>query len=465
LTNDEATSLTIAGAAEQIRARRLSPLDLTEAYLERIERLNPKLNAYITVTAERARQDARRATEEIAAGTYRGPLHGIPIGLKDLYDTAGIRTTAGSKVHADHVPTHDSTVAAKLQAAGAVLLGKQNTHEYAWGVTTNNPHYGPTRNPWDPSRIPGGSSGGSGAAVAAHLSAGAMGSDTGGSIRIPAALCGVVGLKPTYGRVSLTGVFPMSHLLDHAGPLARSVEDAAILLEAIAGYDAADAASARVPVEPYRAGLDGGVRGLRVGLPRSRFFFGADGEVGAALDAAIDALGRLGAVMQDIELPEFPAHAIDVLVTESRVIHSETLANRPHDLGADLRALFARPPIDGVRFAEGLESMNHYASAVRVALETVDVLLTPTTLLAAAPIGAETVAIGGVQVDVLSAFSANTAPFNVARLPALSVPCGFTAAGLPIGLQIVGRPFDEVTVLRVGYAYERSTDWHLRRPT
>src|SRR6185503_15024239 len=246
------TDLTIAEAAERLRTKRLSASELAAAYLARIERVNPLLNAYVTVTAERALADARRATDEIARGDHRGPLHGIPIGLKDLVDTAGIRTTYGSKVHATNVPAADAVVAQKLARAGAVLLGKHNTHEYAFGVTTDNPHWGPTRNPWITSRIPGGSSGGSGAAVAARLAAGAIGTDTGGSIRIPAALCGVVGLKPTYGRVSKAGVFPMSYLFDHVGPITQTVEDAAIMLEAIAGYDPADPTTVRMPLADYR---------------------------------------------------------------------------------------------------------------------------------------------------------------------------------------------------------------------
>jgi aspartyl-tRNA(Asn)/glutamyl-tRNA(Gln) amidotransferase subunit A len=251
MSDPELCGLTIARAAKALRAREFSPLELTESYLRRIEQLNPRVNAYITVTAERARADARRATEEFAAGRIRGPLHGIPVALKDLFETEGIRTTGGARIHASHVPAQDCPVARQLRDAGTILLGKLNTHEYAYGVTTNNPHFGATRNPWNLERIPGGSSGGSGAAIAAGLATATIGTDTGGSIRMPASVCGVVGLKPTYGRVSKAGVLPLSYLFDHAGPITRTVEDAALVLNAIAGYDPSDATTVRAPVDDY----------------------------------------------------------------------------------------------------------------------------------------------------------------------------------------------------------------------
>jgi len=460
----EPADLTIAAAADAIRSGRLSPVELAEACLRRIECLNPRLNAYVTVTAERARADARRAGEELAAGRWRGPLHGIPIGVKDLYDTAGIRTAAGSKVHAGRVPATDATVVRRLRDAGAVLLGKENTHEYAWGITTDNPHWGPTRNPWDTTRIPGGSSGGSAAAVAACLSLGSMGSDTGGSIRLPAALCGVVGLKPTHGRVSTVGLFPMSHLFDHAGPLARTVEDAAILLGAVAGYDPADWASVPVPVADYRARLAGGIRGLRIGVPRTGFFLALDAEVRSGVEAAMGVLRDLGASVADVEVPELPPSLIDILISEGRSIHADTLAQRPDDLGADLRAVFSSPPIDGSQLARAVHDTCTYAAQIRLLLETVDLLVAPTVPVAAPRIGQETVAVGPVELPIFFGISACTPQFNVARVPALTVPCGFTAAGLPIGLQLAGRPFDEATVLAAGHAYEQATAWHARRP-
>jgi aspartyl-tRNA(Asn)/glutamyl-tRNA(Gln) amidotransferase subunit A len=459
------TDLTLAEAAEALRARRLSPLELTDAHLARIERMNPRINAYVTVTAERARDDARRAGDAIARGDHRGPLHGIPIGLKDLVETAGIRTTCGSKVHATHVPATDATVMRKLAQAGAVLLGKLNTHEYAFGVTTNNPHWGATRNPWDTTRIPGGSSGGSGAAVAARLATAAIGTDTGGSIRIPAALCGVVGLKPTFGRVSKAGVFPMAYLLDHVGPLTRSVEDAAIMLAAIAGYDPADATTVPMPVDDYRARLRDGIRGLRVGVPRSRLFAPLDPHVAAAVEEALRTLARLGADVRDVEVPELPTAAMfDLIVVEAKAIHADTLAHRMADLGLDLQLYLSSPTGDAVSMASGLETLRRYSAAIRGVLDTVDVLVSPTCPIGAPPIGADVVAVGPVELQTFFAMAVRTSPFNAAGLPALSMPCGFTPDGLPIGLQIAGRPFDEATVLRAAWAYEQATDWHERRP-
>ncbi|MEX2204665.1 MAG: amidase [Myxococcota bacterium] len=458
--------LTIARAARALRARELSPLELTDAYLRRIERLNPRLNAYITVCAERARDDARRATDELAAGKARGPLHGIPIALKDLFETAGIRTTAGAKIHADHVPARDCSVAARLREAGTILLGKLNTHEYAYGVTTNNPHFGPTRNPWNPEHIPGGSSGGSGAAIAAGLATATTGSDTGGSIRMPASVCGVVGLKPTFGRVSKTGVLPLSYLFDHAGPITRSVEDAALLLNAIAGYDPSDATSVRTPVPDFTAELGAGLRGLRIGVARDYFFDELDAEVEAAVEQAIAELRRLGADVRDVDVPGVEAGLaalVGIVLAEAQEIHATSLRTRPADFGADVLALLSSPTPDAASLMSGLRARDALAAAMRTALESVDVLVTPTTPIVAARIGQESIRFGRVEQPVLNAMIRCTAPFNATGLPALSLPCGFTRAGLPVGLQIAGRPFDEVTVLRAAHAYEQATGWHERR--
>ena len=393
--------LTIARAARGLRASELSPLELTEAYLRRIERLNPRVNAYITITAERALADARRATEEFAAGKIRGPLHGIPIGLKDLYETAGIRTTGGAKIHADHVPAQDCPVARKLREAGSVLLGKLNTHEYAYGVTTNNPHFGPTRNPWDLERIPGGSSGGSGAAIAAGLATATMGTDTGGSIRMPASVCGVVGLKPTYGRVSKAGVLPLSYLFDHAGPITRTVEDAALVLNAIAGYDPSDAGSVRIPVEDYTAGLGAGVRGLRIGVPRDYFYEHLEDEVALAVERALGEFRRLGAEVRDVAIPGVGSGvgAVFALVlAEAQAIHAESMRTRRADLGSDVRAILALPSPDAPALMHALRVRDALSVAMRGALESVDVLVTPTTLITAALIGQETIHYGGVEI-------------------------------------------------------------------
>jgi aspartyl-tRNA(Asn)/glutamyl-tRNA(Gln) amidotransferase subunit A len=460
-------SLSVARAARALRAKELSPLELADAYLRRIAQLNPRVNAYITVTEERAREDARRATDELAAGRARGPLHGIPIAHKDLYETAGIRTTGGAKIHAQHVPSADCTVARRLRDAGTVLLGKLNTHEYAYGVTTNNPHFGATRNPWDLARIPAGSSGGSGAAIAAGLATATTGTDTGGSIRMPASLCGVVGLKPTYGRVSKAGVLPLSYAFDHAGPITRTVEDAALLLNAMAGYDPADATTLRVPVEDAGAQLGAGVRGLRVGVPRAWFFERLDGEVAAAVECALGELARLGAEVRDVALPgvgDALAGIFAFVLAEAQAIHAESLRTRPQDFGADVLALLRSPTPDGAALMGSLRARDALTAAMRGLLESVDVLVTPTTPIAAPRIGEDAVRVAGADEPLLAVMIRNTAPFNATRLPTLSLPCGFTRAGLPIGLQVAGRPFDEATVLRAGHAYEQATEWHLRTP-
>ncbi|HUE40123.1 MAG TPA: amidase, partial [Candidatus Binatia bacterium] len=443
---DSLTDLSVAAAGDAIRSHSVSPLELTEAYLARIERLNPRINAYVTVTAERAIADARRATEEIATGSPRSPLHGIPIGLKDLFETSGIRTTAGAKFFADYVPKTDCTVARRLREAGSVLLGKLNTHEFAYGVTTDNPHFGTTRNPWDLARIPGGSSGGSGAAIAASLAATTLGTDTGGSIRIPASLCGAVGLKPTYGRVSKAGVFPLSFIFDHPGPIARTVEDAAIVLDAIAGYDPADPVSVRVPVEPYARALGRGAKGMRVGVARGYFFDGLDADVAGAMETALATLRELGAEVRDLQLPSAEGAIMPLfhlILAEAQHIHADRLKTAPGDFGADVMNILsqAAPPTRELMAALG--ETYKLTTAYRQALEAVDVMVTPTTPVAAVNIGQETVRRGTTDEASIFALIRCTAPFNATHLPALALPCGFSKQGLPISLQIVGRPFDE----------------------
>jgi len=456
------TRLTIAEAAPLVRGREVSPVELTEACLDRIEAVEPRLNAFITVTAEEARRQARQAAEEVARGQYRGPLHGVPVALKDLFATAGVRTTAGSRILADNVPAADSDSAARLRGAGAVLLGKLNMHEFAYGATGVNPHYGPVLNPWDTSRITGGSSSGSGAAVASGECFAALGTDTGGSIRIPASLCGVVGLKPTFGRVSRRGVIPLSWALDHAGPLARCVEDAAIVLQAIAGHDPLDASSSDTPVPDYTAGLQDGVRGLRLGVPREFFFDAAGTEVEAAVREAISALEGLGAAVREVSLPlisEAPAAVTAIMLPEALAYHRRWMEERPDDYGEDVRyrlelgsTFLAVHYVQAQRFREVI--VNRWRDEV---FAEVDLLAMPTTMVAALPI----------EVSDLSAtfqLIRNTNPLNLLGVPAVSVPCGFTAGGLPIGLQLAGRWWDEATVLRAAYAYEQATDWRRRAP-
>lgn len=463
---NELTNLTIAEAARSIEGKQVSPVELTDAYLARIERVNPALNAYVTVTADRAREDARRAADEVARGEYRGPLHGIPIALKDLYATAGIRTTAGSKILADWVPEEDSTAARRLREAGSVLLGKTNTHEFAWGTTTNNPHYGATHNPWDLDRIPGGSSGGSGAAITGRIAAGTLGTDTGGSIRIPAALCGCVGLKPTFGRVSKAGVIPMSWQYDHPGPITQTVEDAAIMLGAIAGYDPADFATVPVPVPDYREGMRDGVKGLRIGVPRELFFGLLEDDMRASVETALDVLRGLGAEVRDVDpgvSREEVSFAFMVCNAESQQYHAKAFAAQPEDFGADLQAILSAPLPDAVALSRAYRISYQVKERFRRVLDEVDVLVTPTTMRSASIIGEESVMVRDTELSTGGAFAGLTLPFNIAGLPALALPCGFDAAGLPLSLQIAGRPFDEATVLRAGYAYEQATEWHTRR--
>jgi aspartyl-tRNA(Asn)/glutamyl-tRNA(Gln) amidotransferase subunit A len=465
---EELTQSSIAELAPRLQRREVSPVEITRAHLERIERLNPRLLAYITVLPERALAAARRAENEIGQGQYRGPLHGIPVALKDLFAIQGVRLTCGSKILAQHVADRHATVTQRLEEAGAILLGTLNMHEFAWGATSINPHYGTPRNPWDTKRIPGGSSGGSAVATRANLAMATLGSDTGGSVRVPAALSGVVGLKPTYGRVSRTGIYPLGWSLDHPGPLTRSVTDAALMLQAIAGHDPADPTTSRLPVPDYAQALTGEVRGLRVGVPRTLFFEQLEPQVAAAVEAALGTLHTLGATCVEVELPLMryvPAASFVLLLTEAYAVHEPWLRTRAQDYGADVR----------MRLALGATILaSHYLKAQRFrtllcqetmqTLQRVDALVTPTTLMTAARIDEPVVRIAGQDVVVVTNLARFTRPFNLTGLPALSLPCGFTDTGLPIGLQIVGQPFDEPTVLRLAHAYEQHTPWHTWQP-
>ena len=388
--------LTLSEAAAALSAGECSPVELTDDYLTRIDEVDPRLNAYVEVTRQRAQEDAARAADEIAKGRYRGPLHGIPIALKDLIDTAGIRTGSGTAVYRNRVPASDATVARRLADAGAVLLGKNNAHELAFGVTTTNPHTGTTRNPKDLSRIPGGSSGGSGTAVAAHLAVAAVGTDGAGSIRIPASFCGCVGLKPTYGLVPKSGVAVLSQIGDHVGPLTRTVEDAALVLQAIAGYEAADFSSVPVPVPDYRAALTGDIDGLKVGIPRSTMWGLLDDEVWGAADAALTVLANLGAALVEVDIPDqlqaigqpgTPGY-FTLGITESKFAHREAWSAHPESFGPDLSALYSIPEMTGSMVAESLDKVYVYAQAVREVLTEVDVLASPTVPIAAPEIGA-----------------------------------------------------------------------------
>ncbi len=449
----------LAALAAALRERRLSPVEVVNALLERIDSKDAKLNAFITVLPERALEEATRAEEEILAGDYRGPLHGIPIGIKDLIYTQGICTTMGSAFFEDYVPDHSATVVSKLEEAGAILIGKTNTHEFAYGPTGDRSRFGPTRNPHDLDRIPGGSSGGSGAAVAAELCYAALGSDTAASVRVPAALCGVVGMKPTFGRVSKSGVFPLAWTLDHVGPLSRTVEDNTLLLNALAGYDAEDPYSTDRPAEDFTRDLRRDIQGGVVGLPTSHYFEHVEDEVERGVREAVEVLRALGVEVREVEIPNLPetlkAQRI-ILAVEAYTIHKERLDSEPERFGDEIS--------ERLRDAEHLKAYR-YAKAQHITkrrsleefarvLEEVDVLLTPTVPIAATSIGQREVEIGDHEEPVFSALTRFTGPTNLNGLPSLSVPCGLTRSGLPVGLQIIGRPFDEATVYRYGHAYE-----------
>ncbi|HYF63635.1 MAG TPA: amidase [Herpetosiphonaceae bacterium] len=462
----ELTNLDLSAAAGLIKQRAISPVELTQAHLERIERIDPLINSFITVTAEPALDQARAAEEAIAYGGYRGPLHGIPIALKDLFETAGVRTTAGSAFLRDHIPDRDSAAVERLNAAGAVSLGKLNMHEWAMSVTNLNPHYGDCRNPWDTERIPGGSSGGSGAALAAGLCLGALGSDTAGSIRIPAALCGVVGLKPTYGRCSSRGALPLSWTMDHVGPMARSVRDAAILLQAIAGYDPADPYSADQPADDYAADLEGGVSGWRVALALDGFVAPEktpDPAVVAAVRAAAAVFADLGANVEEVAPPplrDLWRQNSCLLMSDALAFHQERLREAPELFGADVLAALERAGRHtGLATAQAGRARAVFRQQLGEFFGRYDLLLTIST-----PVAATLRAEGEAQKADRPSLISYTAPFNFVSLPALSLPCGFTEAGLPIGLQIVARPWAEAALLRAGHAYEQSTQWHTRRP-
>lgn len=451
--------LSLAGLSREIRSGRVSPLEATLDCLRQIEALDEGLNSFLTVTGEQAVDQARALTEELAAGRWRGPLHGVPIGLKDLLATRGVRTTAGSRILAEWVPEEDATVVRRLAAAGAISLGKQNMHEYAFGATGENAHYGRTFHPQDPRRLTGGSSSGSAAAVAAGLCYGSIGSDTGGSIRCPAALCGVVGLKPTYGRVPRTGAVPLAWSLDHLGPITRTVEDAALLLEAVAGYDPADGTSARLAVPPYSREIGRGVKGLRLGVPREFFWDEIQPGVAAAVRQAIEGMRAEGAEVREVSLPSMElveaAQAV-VIHSEATAYHRPMMQERAADYGrAILERLAVGLFLTSGDYLDALRARRRIRDGLLDVLRGVDALLMPAVPVVA-PVAGQWVQAGPVMAPPQRFMVRNTFLFNHTGLPAISVPCGISDE-LPVGLQIAGRPWEEGTVVRIAGAVERIT--------
>ncbi|MFK0257909.1 amidase [Streptomyces sp. NPDC090445] len=451
--------LTLTAAADAIRTRQLSPVELTDSVLERIEQVEPHLRAYVTVTAERARRGAREAERDIAAGAYRGPLDGIPMALKDLIDVGGTATSASSRVRADHRAETDSTVAARLTAAGAILLGKTHTHEFAYGLTTPQ-----TRNARVPDRIAGGSSGGSAVAVASGTATFALGTDTGGSIRVPAALNGVVGLKPTYGLVPRHGVTPLSWSLDHVGPITRTVQDAALVLNALAGHDPRDPASLPTPADAdYRPADGASLAGLRIGVPRTYYFDHVHPEVEAAVRRAIDRLQDLGARLVDVEIPMaryIRATQWGLMVPEATAYHEGTLRTVPELYQDDVRVLLEAgalmPAVDYLRAQRSRTLMRQEWSRM---LQDVDLIAAPAVPATAVKAGQETITwADGTVEGVADAYVRLSSPADITGIPSLSVPVGHDAAGLPIGMQLLGRPLGESVLFRVGHAYEQSRD-------
>jgi aspartyl-tRNA(Asn)/glutamyl-tRNA(Gln) amidotransferase subunit A len=456
--------LTIAKAARLIETKELSPVELTESRLQRIDKLDGRLNSFIRVTADQARISAKACEAEVMAGRYRGPLHGIPLGLKDIYETAGIPTTGHSKVMQDHVPAVDAFTVTRLKDAGCVVMGKLATHEFAFGGPSFDLPWPPARNPWDTSRFTGGSSSGTGASVAAGLVLGGTGSDTGGSIRGPAAFCGLAGIKPTYGLCSRAGILPLAFSLDHAGPMAWTAEDCAIMLQAMVGHDLADPASTKVAIPDYRKALTGDVKGLKIGL--IRHFYTTDNVADAATRGAIDAAAKqyeaMGASVREITLSplaEWASCGVLIMMSEAYAIHEANLRTRFTDFGEIFRDRMA---------LAGLWSAADYVQAVRRRRELVaelDRAMAGLDLVMTASAQSEAPKIDEVPKFAIMERPSLTMPFNVTGSPAMSVCCGYSPAGLPLSFQIVGKRFDDATVLRAADAYERATPWRSKRPT
>lgn len=460
----EMLTLTITDIAAQLKSRKISSVELTQACLDRIRNTDDKLRAYVRVEADAALASARQTDEEISAGDYRGPLHGVPIAVKDLCDIAGLPTTSSSLIRQDYIAQTDAAVVERLKVAGAVIVGKTHTHEFAYGIVTPT-----TRNPWNLNSIPGGSSGGSGAAVAAGSAFMGIGTDTGGSIRIPASLCGTVGLKPTYGRVSRAGITSLSWSLDHAGPLTRSVRDAAVSLAVLAGYDPRDPGSINMPVPDYLQDLGGDIKGLRIGVPKNFFFDRIDPAVATSVRAAIGHMESIGATLTEVELPfakYYEAVEFGICMPEATAYHQYMLRESAAKYNEDVRIfLEVGELIPAADYIKSLRVRHRIQAGWREMFRDIDVLVAPTVPAVAADVGQTSFRWDdGSEQTITSAYVTFSCPANITGLPSISVPCGFTERRLPVGMQIIGRPFDEATILRAAHAYESTTDWHLSRP-
>jgi aspartyl-tRNA(Asn)/glutamyl-tRNA(Gln) amidotransferase subunit A len=469
VTTRNLAELSLTEATGLVRTKEVSPVELVDACLERIAAVDDRLKAYISVYADEARLVAKAAETMLLAGHVLGPLHGMPIALKDNIALKGLRTTAGSKVLGDWIPEEDATVAARLKGAGAIFVGKTNLHEFAWGGTTDNPHYGTCRNPWDPSRFPAGSSGGSGAAVAARTCFGALGTDTGGSIRLPSAINGITGIRPTIGRVSNHGVIPLAWSMDTVGPMARTVADCALMFNAVAGHDGKDDGTALEPVPDYTADLDRGVAGLRIGVVPGYFFHHLQPPVHAAVEGALATFRGLGATIVDVEIANIHGNISAQLTIESAepsTYHQRWLRERPEDYGEDVRTLLEMGEmLLATQYLQAQRYRNLLRREFLDAFKTVDVFVCPTLPFTATPVRETKVIIeNGIEEDMLSAIMQFTGVPSLTGLPSLAVPCGFDGDGLPIGMQIIGRPFAEATLFRAGAAYQSATDFHTRAP-
>lgn len=456
--NKELLEKSVVDLAELIETKKVSPVEVTENLYKYIEKSNKDTNAYLSLSKEQALASAKKAEQEIMQGNYLGYLHGVPLALKDNIYFKDEVTTMASKIHKDFKPTYDATVTEKIRAAGAVFTGKLSMHEYAWGIDNNNPHFGAVHNPWDPAKVPGGSSGGSGAAVAAHQSYISLGTDTAGSIRIPSAACGIVGLKPTHGRVSKYGVYPLAWTLDHVGPMAKTVDDTAAMLSVIAGFDKRDPTSANVPVEDYAKKITGSVKGLRIGINEEYFFKNVDSGIEKVIRDRLDDLEKEGAILSTVSIPSLKYAEwteLAVSLSEAAAIHHRDLLTRPEDFGADIRLLFEWGELfSSIDYLQALQVRRAIKKQFTHTLtQDVDVLIAPTLPFVIPTIGDDKVIINNQSTDFVENCIRYTGPGNLTGLPAISVPGGL-CQGLPVGLQVIGKAFDEATVLNVAKAVE-----------